>query len=93
MLFRSRKAPDTLEVSGEAEAVAWALENRPDLTVTRVAKPEAKKALEVAGTLAAAPPGARLELVDPETGEVVPGLVHVVGADRIFVKPEQEVQG
>jgi len=86
-----RKLPDTLEVAGEDEAVAWALTNRPELTATRLAKPAAKKALE-AIDLADALPGARLELVDPDTGEVVPGLVHVVGADRIFVKPEPEAE-
>jgi len=86
-----RKLPDTLEVTGEDEAVLWALTNRPDLTVTRLAKPAAKKVLE-AIDLAGASPGARLELVDPDTGEVVPGLVHVVGADRYYAKPEPEVE-
>jgi len=84
-----RKAPDALEVSGEPEAVEWLGENRPDLLRVAVDKAATKKAL-TAPDLADAAQGARLDLVDADTGEIVPGLVWVVGADRIFTKPEAD---
>lgn len=82
-----RKNPDSLEVAGEAEAVAWLMDNCPELVAHRVDKAAAKKALQVPG-VGDAQPGDRLPVVELSTGEVVPGMVHVVGVERVFVKAE-----
>lgn len=49
----------------------------------------AEKLLEVPG-LAEAKPGDRLPIIDRGTGEVLPGLVWLVGAERVYVKPAAE---
>jgi hypothetical protein len=82
-----RKNPDTLEVACEAEAVEWLMDNCPELVRIAVDKAAAKKHLEGVGD---ATPGARLPVVEPSTGEIVPGLVHLVGVERVFVKPEDQ---
>jgi hypothetical protein len=83
-----RKNPDSLEVCAETEAVAWLMDNRTELVRLAPDKAAIKKALAVPG-LEDAHPGQRLELVDPLTGEVVPGLVHLVGEVRVDVTPER----
>lgn len=77
----ARKAPDSWKAQDEAAFLAWAEANRPALV--RVKREpniaDAKRVLEARG------PG----VVDPQTGEIVPGLVVEVGGLTFKVSTDQ----
>ena len=75
--LRSRKTPDTITVDPDA-FVPWASVSRPDLLVAEpqpVDKATLKKALEPGDTVE--DPG--VPAIDPQTGEMVPGVFLLQG--------------
>lgn len=74
-------APDKTAIKGATVALG-AKPTKAQLLAAEL--PE--KVLVVPG-LADAKPGDRLPVVDRTTGETLPGLVWLVGAERVFVKP------
>lgn len=74
----ARKNPDSLIVQDDHAFLGWLLDNRPALveTIQRAKKADAKKALTVgARSPDALDPWATVApLVDPDTGETVPGV-------------------
>lgn len=91
--LKVRKSRDTWAYHDEAQFLAWAAEHRPELvrTKTEPEKADAKKALRLA--VDKPQPGDEVNVIDPKTGEVVPGLTVIYGHDEHSVAPHNPQEG
>lgn len=98
--LRARAQQPEWAYDDEEAFVAWAVEHRPELAPDPVppplparkpAKAEAKKRLTLADPKAR--PGMSVGVIDPDSGEVVPGLHVVIRGDTHWIElPGEEAQ-